>query len=272
MASKLPLPDICTHGHDWSPIAAAPSQSLIAGVIAGFLFAGIVVVLSQRTRRHQDSTRALKLMLTAFLGLVVTSYLYATLAGEETCPRAETEAVLNGGVLGICGIVLIVSLTWLVAAYHTDVKILDFLRGLAYFASLFVVLLLCVSSTGYIDAELPHGSHLVNNILIYVAAGVAIGAAMALIRRRAQPPEEAAGDDATMQDPAADRRDAAVHRWRCLDTRIRGGLIGSRRRGGGSQRAFMVSAAGLDRLLGILDRPGRPACRAARGDMRPGAH
>ena len=68
MASKLPLPDVCTHGHDWSPIAAASNQSVIAGVLAGFLFAGIVVVLSQRTSRHQDSTRALKLMLTAFLG------------------------------------------------------------------------------------------------------------------------------------------------------------------------------------------------------------
>ena len=187
MDSKLPSPDVCTRGHDWSPIAAAPSQSLIAGVIAGFLFAGIVVVLSQRTRRHQDSTRALKRMLTAFLGLVVTSYLYAALAGEETCPRAETEGVLNGGVLGTCGIVLIASLTWLVAAYHRDVKILDFLRGLVYFASLFVVLLLCVSSTGYIDAELPHGSHLVNNILICAVACLAVAVAVSLIRRYDQP-------------------------------------------------------------------------------------
>jgi hypothetical protein len=41
----LPLPDLC-HRHDWSPIAAAPGQSVLAGVLAGVTFLAVTVILT----------------------------------------------------------------------------------------------------------------------------------------------------------------------------------------------------------------------------------
>jgi hypothetical protein len=44
-AKPLPLPDLC-HSHDWSPIAAAPGQSTLAGVLAGVAFLAMTVILT----------------------------------------------------------------------------------------------------------------------------------------------------------------------------------------------------------------------------------
>jgi hypothetical protein len=207
LASKpLPLPDLCQHHYDWSPIAAASSQSAIAAVLAGFVFAGIVAVLTFRAQKSEDANRALRLLLTAFFGLAVTAYLFADLAGEQTCPRAETEEVLVGGMLGTFAVVLMTSLAWLVLAYEEDDgKILDYLRKLIYLASGFVVLLLTTNSERYLSAVLQYGSHLVVNILIY-ATGVAwvagLVAVLAVRRSKLRRREEAAQDPGS-NEPAA---------------------------------------------------------------------
>ena len=139
-----------------------------------------------------------------------------------------------------------------------------FLRGLVDFASLFVVLLLCVSSTGYIDAELPQGSHLVNNILIYVTACLAAVVGVILIRRRAQPPDASAdrgnrtpevtwrvvGLSSAPDRPLVDRLIWRHHRSPTESWRQ-------------SQRAF-VRATTVGRLRVCLGRAGCPAGRAAR--------
>jgi small-conductance mechanosensitive channel len=209
VASKpLPLPDLCQHHHDWSPIAAASSQSAMAAVLAGFVFAGIVAVLTVKAQKDDNADRALRLLLTAFFGLAVTAYLFADLAGEQTCPRAETEEVLAGGMLGTFAVVLMTSLTWLVLAYEEgDGKILDYLRKLIYLASGFVVLLLTTNSEGYLSAVLQYGSHLVVNILIY-ATGVAwvagLVAVLAVRRSRLRQREErqkAAQDHRSSEPP-----------------------------------------------------------------------
>jgi len=157
MIDRALPPPVCV-SYDWNPVAASSAESAVAAVLAGFVFSGIVVILSTTTRRRFEAAQALKLLLVAFLGLAVTSYLLANDAGEQTCPRADSLVVVVGGPLGTFSVLMLVSLTWLVAAYGGELEdVLKLLRGLIYVASAFVVLLLCVSSQSYVSAELGRG-------------------------------------------------------------------------------------------------------------------
>lgn len=159
----------------WSPIAAAPSQSAIAAVLAGFVFAGIVVVLSIRAHSlPREAAQALKLLFTAFFGLAVTAYLLAEIAGEQTCQRAGTSEVLAGASLGTFSVITVAALTWLVIAYQRHDGVLGFLHGLVFVSCAFVVLLLCTNSISYISAELPGRSHVIPDILASAIAALSI--------------------------------------------------------------------------------------------------
>lgn len=191
LAKPLPLPDLCS-AHDWSPIAAGPGQSSLAAVLAGFTFSGAVVVLSVRGGQgaRDAANHALKLLFTAFFGLGTVAYLLADLGGEQACPRAETDEVLAGAILGTFTVTMIVAIAWLTAAYwQGDMVVLQFLRGLVYVASGFVVLLLATSSAGYLNAELDYGSHLGVSVALYVTAGTAglAGLTRFLVRERVKP-------------------------------------------------------------------------------------
>ena len=161
----------CVGDLEWSATNAASSQSALAGVLAGFVFGGIVVVLSVRpASKREEAAIALKLLLCAFFGLAVAAYLLADQAGDTDCLRAGSEEILSGGILGTFAIVMIVSLTWLIVAYDVHAHgVLRFLRGLIYFASVFVVLLLCTSSFGYLQSTDPNGPSKLVVIFLYLA-------------------------------------------------------------------------------------------------------
>jgi hypothetical protein len=146
----------------------------LAGVLAGFVFGGLVVVVSVRVAtRSAEAARALKMLFCAFFGLVVVAYLFGDLAGDHNCLRANSEEVISGGILGTFAIVMIVSLTWLTVAYDVHTRgVLRFLRHLVYVASAFVVLLLCTSSYSDLQAEVPHGPSLVVVLFIYLIGGL----------------------------------------------------------------------------------------------------
>jgi hypothetical protein len=116
-ARPLPLPDLC-HSHDWSPIAAGPGQSTLAGVLAGVAFLAMTVILTvpQGPDGRAAADQALKLLFTSFFGLGVAAYLLADLGGEEACARGGLEEAVGGAVLGTFAVVMIAAFTWLVAA------------------------------------------------------------------------------------------------------------------------------------------------------------
>jgi hypothetical protein len=174
LASAAAGPGACPAVLDWSATNAASGQSVLSGVLAGFVFGGIVVVLSTKeSRKPLEAALALKLLFSAFFGLAVTAYLFADQAADTNCLRAQSEEVLGGGLLGTFAIIMIVSLTWLIVAYGLHAEgVLGFLRGLIYVASAFVVFLLCTSSYTYLDAVLPHGSSGVMIVRIYVIGGL----------------------------------------------------------------------------------------------------
>jgi hypothetical protein len=175
MSAPIFKPHLCTTV-DWSPISAASAQSAIAALLAGFVFAGIIVVLSVPSQRHQrEAAQALKMLLTAFFGLTVTSYLLADMAGEQACLRAETTEALAGGSLGAFAVITVVALTWLVVAYNQhENDVLIYLHVLVYVSSSFVVLLLCTSSVTYLSADMPQASNTAIDVLMYMTGGIAI--------------------------------------------------------------------------------------------------
>lgn len=170
----------CVGLFSWSPTDVAPSQSAIAGVLAGFVFGGLVVMLSVRiAARAEQTARALKLLFLAFFGLIVVAYLFADLAGDKNCLRANSEEVVSGAILGTFSIIMIVSLTWLTVAYDVHAHgVLKFLRHLIHVASGFVVLLLCTSSISCLQAEVPHGPSLQVQTSIYLVGGLLYLAAL----------------------------------------------------------------------------------------------
>src|SRR6202008_3013566 len=65
-------PDTCSSGAggiDWSSIGSASAMSAFCGIMAGFVFAGIVVVIGERNPTQGDghASRALRLMLPCFV-------------------------------------------------------------------------------------------------------------------------------------------------------------------------------------------------------------
>ncbi|QGN45814.1 hypothetical protein GKC29_02385 [Micromonospora sp. WMMC415] len=71
----------CEH-LDWSPIESAASHSQLAGVIASLLFAGMIVLLTDRGKTIKH-TYALMLLTSSFFILALDSFLFSVIAGER---------------------------------------------------------------------------------------------------------------------------------------------------------------------------------------------
>ena len=98
-----------TSGLTYDLTVTAGFYSLMCGVLAGFAFLALTLVVSGSHRRdkgiwkaiHRETDARLLLSLgTAFLGLVVAAFQYANLAGERGCAllegRAASEEFLGG--------------------------------------------------------------------------------------------------------------------------------------------------------------------------------
>jgi hypothetical protein len=150
-------PDACLGDFSWNPATIGAGESTFCGIMAGFVFAGIVAVLSLgKTDRHRDTAAALKLLFCAFLGLAATAYLLVLQSADENCLRTISEGTIFGGLLGAFVVVALVALTWLVTAYSfREDGVLRFLRHLIYVGAALVTLLLCTSSYSYLRAAVP---------------------------------------------------------------------------------------------------------------------
>lgn len=166
-------PDLCQSGpSDWSPIASASAMSSFCGIFAGFVFAGIIVVIGEKNPSGGDghASRGLRLLLPCFFGLAVASYLYAVATGELVCLRAMTEQLFSGAILAADAVVVIVALAWLLPAYernkHGEVP---FFRGLVQFAAQFSTLMLTVASLGFNNSVLRRQASAWSDAAVWVS-------------------------------------------------------------------------------------------------------
>jgi cytochrome bd-type quinol oxidase subunit 2 len=110
--------DICTT--DWSQIQSASSYSAVSGVAGGFVFAGIIVLLTERKNAGRHRYITLSLFCSSFLMLAINAYMFAVIAGEQVCLRAEAEGVVAGGMLGTATAAVFCGIAWLLHTYSTD--------------------------------------------------------------------------------------------------------------------------------------------------------
>jgi D-alanyl-lipoteichoic acid acyltransferase DltB (MBOAT superfamily) len=141
-------------GMDWDPIAAAPTFSAFAAVLAGFVFACIVVVAADRARG--DRTNTLLLFLAGFFCLSVASYTDAVSSGEVVCVRGWTAMMFTSSLLGVGAGSVFCGLAWMLgdfadeqeAAQHRPVSV--FMDACAYCVAAIVVLMLSITAQGYL--------------------------------------------------------------------------------------------------------------------------
>lgn len=217
-AASLNTVGLCPGVDDWSPALAASSQSALAGVLAGFVFSGLVVVLSVRiANREEEAASALKLLFCAFFGLGVAAYLLADVAGDSNCLRSSTEETIAGGMLGTFAVIMIVSLTWLVVAYGLHTRgVLRFLRLLIHVATAFVALLLCASSLTFLQAEVPHGPSFWASAAFFIAGGLFYVAATPVGMRGVKTLSARTGDMSWLIRPDS----AVVNAWRKMSNPV----------------------------------------------------
>src|SRR5262245_6476686 len=87
--------------HGWSVIASASMDSQLAGVLAGFVFTGIVLLFG---RHGPKNIQALGLFCAAFVALGFDSYLFGELSGgisDPFCVRIWTEEMTAAGMLAV---------------------------------------------------------------------------------------------------------------------------------------------------------------------------
>jgi hypothetical protein len=85
-------------GRCWSTSTTAAQYATVTAVLAGFVFTGIITVISQSGRNAMEDTGAfskvLGTLLLSFLSLLSVTVLYAALAGDESENRAASLGVL----------------------------------------------------------------------------------------------------------------------------------------------------------------------------------
>ncbi len=106
-------------GIDWSFGAAAPTYSQLAGVLAGFVFTALILLL-QREARDSTSARTLCIFFPAFLVLGLASFCYGLVAlnpSGTACERTETLATTSSGMLGLGTVLIAGGVAWLAAGH-----------------------------------------------------------------------------------------------------------------------------------------------------------
>jgi hypothetical protein len=105
---------------DWNMTDVAPAYSQLAGVLAGFVFTGIILLLTQKSLSVLR-VRTLVLFVAAFFVLALNSYQWGLMAGDsiavEACNRMWTEGQIASGLLGLGAMAIISGINWLLAAH-----------------------------------------------------------------------------------------------------------------------------------------------------------
>jgi hypothetical protein len=103
----------------WSAVTSSPANSALAGVLAGFMFGGIVLLLGQSATRQR--LQAMSLLFSAFVVLGLDSYLFGLVTGDTSaCRREWTEAMMGAGLLGVGAVAIVSALGLLLTSYIAE--------------------------------------------------------------------------------------------------------------------------------------------------------
>lgn len=181
----------------WSPVAAATAQSQLAGVLAGFVFAGLILLLGQ-SKSGPARIHTISLFTAGFLILGLDSFLFSLVSGETgeeaSCPRVWSESLVASGLLGLGGVAVVGGINWLMSAYMKKGDARDVptfgkagnssTRALAAIVSI----LLALTAHDYVDyGHAGAWAWLLAIVPAFVIAGAALGPKMLTrLRERAE--------------------------------------------------------------------------------------
>jgi hypothetical protein len=109
----------CT-ANGWSIITSASANSQLAGLLAGFVFSGIAILV---TRPGVKNAQALTLFCAAFPVLGFDSYLFSLVSGgnaDPICLRVWSQGEAASGMLGVGGLAVVTGISWLISSHLAD--------------------------------------------------------------------------------------------------------------------------------------------------------
>ncbi|SCL40325.1 hypothetical protein GA0074692_5738 [Micromonospora pallida] len=104
----------------WNVADAAPAMSALSGLISGFMFAGLIVLLVERQPRVPSARiPALTPFLAGFIALGLCSYQFVLISGEseQSCRRIWAATAVSSGMLAVGTVAAVSGVVLLVHAY-----------------------------------------------------------------------------------------------------------------------------------------------------------
>lgn len=136
----------CASGNRFDVSQTVSSHSALAGVIAGVLFTGIVLVVSIRGKSDSDELHrvaALEVMVAALLAMLVSSFLFSASGGETICQRSSFGYATAGALFAAAGAATFQALAWMLMSFEASNSGLSNIAG-------FARLLVCALAVGHI--------------------------------------------------------------------------------------------------------------------------
>lgn len=173
----------------WSIVASAGSLSAVAGVLAGFVFAAIVAMLTTPPRRADltpaPPTSALSVLFGAFFSLVVAAVLFAVLAGsganiQQYRPWVEGYCLIWILCLGV--VQLAAGIRWLLSDYGVDAEMR--VIGRALIVAAIAISAIAVAGVLTQPAYVHHSQHVVRDGLLWLGNAAIIVASIFVRRKR----------------------------------------------------------------------------------------
>lgn len=175
---------------DWSSIGSAAAESAFAGILAGFVFLGMIAIW---TVEHPASRKAgewpkrrsyaLQFFSVAFIVLALDSYTTAITSGEVDCNRASVEEAFSGGALGIGAAIMLAGLAWQLVTLSERVRELkQILRWMLSGLGFLILFMLSLSAMGIGDQLLGSRSHQFVDRAPWILGGTLLVATVAAAR------------------------------------------------------------------------------------------
>jgi hypothetical protein len=121
----------CSLPSGWNMLDAAPAYSAFAGILGGFLFLGIMTLLTdrrdsdkpegetetQRGKQRVDRSRTLMLFLPALLCLLASSFGFGEASGDQVCTRGFIGGMFASSLLAVGALAVFCGIAWMLDAY-----------------------------------------------------------------------------------------------------------------------------------------------------------
>jgi hypothetical protein len=175
------MADCGTNG--WSIVASAPASSNLAGILAGFLFFGLIYLLGRDEKRGE----IVSLFSASFVILAFASYLFSRISGfsapstpdpatASSCKGAWMAGMVAVAMLVVGAATMTVGLGYLLVSYDpkSDRTHLQKLATVAAWGVLVGTIIMLFTSVNFYDELLDRPNHHVTWTLIFVAVAVVL--------------------------------------------------------------------------------------------------